>query len=146
MEEFELKGGGDFLKISFEEVYGFPNTTSPFGGYDTKSLLEIRSDGFQVQSTLWVSTGDIFEFYEQLSKCNEVLKGSAYFLSYEENLKFEVRYDINGGVLISGTFSKQSEIANELIFEIISDQTFIQSSLRQLKVICDKYGDMKGIK
>ena len=146
MEEFELKGGDDFLKISFEEIYGFPDETSPLGGFDTKSILEIKSDGFGVQSTLWGTTSNIFEFYTQLAICNEVLAGSAHYHSYEGNLKFQVDYDNNGHVLVNGTFSKQSELANELIFEIISDQTYMQSSLKQLKVICDKYGDKSGVK
>lgn len=142
MEEFELKGGADFLKISLEEVYGFPDETSSFGGYDTRSLLSIQADGFSVQSTFYTSTGEIFEFYKQLEECNKTLKGSAYFLSYEENLKFEVQYYINGHVIIKGSFFKH----NELLFEIDSDQTYMQSSLQQLKAIYDKYGDMKGIK
>jgi hypothetical protein len=62
MDEFVLEGHGDFLKITFEEVFGYPNNTSPWGGYDTKSVLALEVDDFKVNSTFYVSTGELSSF------------------------------------------------------------------------------------
>ena len=67
MDEFTLQGYSDYLKISLEEVFGFPNDTSPFGGYDTRSIIDINSNDFKVKTTFCITTGEIFEFCEALS-------------------------------------------------------------------------------
>lgn len=41
MEEFTLKGDANYLKIELVEVYGFPESISYNGGYDTKSVVKI---------------------------------------------------------------------------------------------------------
>jgi hypothetical protein len=86
MEEFIIKGDSGLLKIEFHEVYGFPEMTTHIGGYDVKSHLAICSDGFSAKSTVWITTGEIFEFYEKLRDCNELLKGEIYFSNYEGQL------------------------------------------------------------
>jgi hypothetical protein len=146
MDEFTIQGGSDYLKITFNEVYGFPDTTCHFGGYDTKSEIEIYSDGFKLNSALWISTGEIYEFYQQLLKANEVLNGATLLSSYEGNLECNLKYDVNGHIIINGMFSKQNEYSNKLSFNFKSDQSYIQSTLRQLEAIANKYGGMKGIK
>lgn len=146
MEGFIIKGDNGFLKIEFFEVFGFPNETCHFGGYDTKSIVEINSGSFKVKSGVYCSTGEIFEFYEQLLKTNEQLKGSAYLRNYEHNLNAEVKYDINGRVTIFGSFREVSEFNNLLEFEFSSDQSYIQQTLIDLKKINLKYGGLKGVK
>lgn len=134
------------MKITLIEVYGFPDTTCHFGGYDSRSEIEIYSDGFQLISSLWISTGEIYEFYVQLLTANEVLNGAAFLSSYEGNLECNLKYDVNGYVIINGIFSKQNEYNNKLNFNFKSDQSYIQSTLYQLEAIANKYGDMKGTK
>jgi len=146
MEEFIIQGGADFVKIAFEEIYGFPESTCHFGGYDTRSYVEISSGNFKVRSQLYVSTGEIFEFYRKLSNANEVLKGEIHFGNYESNLEVNLKYDSNGHLSVKGHFYELGEFGNELNFEFVSDQTYIQSTLRQLQLIAEKYGDMKGVK
>jgi hypothetical protein len=146
MEEFTLRGGGDYVKITLTEIFGFPETTCFNGGYDTKSAIEIYSDGFKVHSTIWISTGEIFEFYDQLLIANKNLKGIAYLRNMEGNLEMNVRYGNDGHVEIAGIFTKQNSLNNTLNFNIESDQSYIQSTLKQLEPITNKYGGMKGIK
>ena len=146
MEEFEIRNGHDFLKITLKTVYGFPNVTSHFGGYDTKSILEINANGFNVIADIYISTGEIFEFYKNLSFRNDQLRGSIHFENYETDLEFDLVYDFNGHVNIKGKFTKQNELNNMLRFEIKTDQSFIQSALSQLKAITERYGDMTGVK
>jgi hypothetical protein len=146
MEEFIIQGGADFLKITFFKVFGFPESTCHFGGYDTQSIIEISSGNFKVRSSMYVTTGEIFEFYKKLSIANEELKGDVHFDNYEGNLSFNLRYNVNGHISIMGKYSEHSEFDNRLEFDFESDQTYIQHTLTQLRMIAVKYGDMKGIK
>jgi len=146
MEEFTLNGNGSYLKIEIVEVYGFPKTTSHSGGYDTKSIVEIYSDGFKVSSIISISTGEIFEFYNSLKQANQFLTGVAYLYHLEGNLECNATYGNDGHVSINGVFSKQNMLANQLKFEFESDQSYIQSTLIELEIITNKYGELKGIK
>lgn len=146
MESFTIKGEADFLTFTLTEVFGFPETTCHWGGYDLRTMLEIKSRGFYVKSVLYTSTGEIFKFFQQLKSCNKNLNATAKFISYGRNLELTVEYDTLGHVNIKGRFSEQNQFDNELKFEFTSDQTFIRSSVDELSLIADKYGDMKGIK
>jgi hypothetical protein len=146
MEEFTIKGDNGFLKINIDEVYGFPKITSPFGGYDIKNILEINSGNFGVKSTVYSTTGELFDFYEQLQKANEILKGNLYLRNFENNLDAEIKYDVNGRVTVLGNFREHSEFSNLLKFEFSTDQSYIQSTLKELKTIVEKYGGMQGVK
>jgi hypothetical protein len=145
METFTIKNEGDFVKITFDEVFGFPNTTSHWGGYDTKSTLEIKSGNFKVKSTLWTSTGEIFSFFQKLKDCNTQLAGTAYYSSCEDNLNISASYDNLGHVKISGRYSEQNQFDNELQFEFITDQSFIKYTIDELELVANKYGDNQGV-
>lgn len=146
MEKFTIKGNSDFITVIFEEVFGYPDSTSHFGGYDLRTFIEIKSGNFCVKSSLYTSTGELYEFYQNLKKCNEELTGTANFISYEGNLELIAEYDNLGHVNIKGAFTEQNQYDNELKFEFSSDQTFIKSTVNELGFIADKYGDKKGIK
>jgi hypothetical protein len=146
MDEFIIKGGPDYLKISFQEVFGFPESTCFSGGYDTRSIIEIKSSDFLVKSTIHVSTGELYKFYEDLVKCNQMLKGIIGFGNYEYNLNFKMQYDIDGHVSVRGNFETQNGLDNSLKFHFISDQSYMQSTLKQLQAIKERYGDMNGVK
>jgi hypothetical protein len=147
MEEFSIIGeSGSSIRIIFEEVYGFPESTCHWGGYDVRSRIEIKSGNFAVKSILWTSTGEIYALYEQLMTCNKNLKGEASYTSYEGNIQMNAVYDDLGHVTITGTFSEHNEFDNKLSFEFNSDQSYITSSISQLEKIVMKYGDMKGMK
>jgi hypothetical protein len=146
MERFALKSLPDFITINFEEVYGFPDTTCFWGGYEVRTTLEIKSGNFRIKATLWTSTGEIFEFYQKLKVCNDELKGEAYYNSYEGNLEMSVAYDNLGHINIKGKFSEQNQFDNQLQFNFLTDQTFIHTTVEELELIAKKYGNMKGIK
>ncbi|HEX3386768.1 MAG TPA: hypothetical protein VHS53_16320 [Mucilaginibacter sp.] len=146
MEEVKIQGGSNFLRIIVEEAYGFPNQTCHAGGYDTRSLLEINCGAFTAKASLYLSTGELFKFYESLSDANEKLKGSVHFNNYEENLEFDIKYDVNGHILITGSFYAHDSFVSKLIFDFESDQSYIQSTIKQLNIIVNKYGGMTGIK
>ncbi|RVU00180.1 hypothetical protein EOD41_14565 [Mucilaginibacter limnophilus] len=143
--EFELKGDNALLKVEIQDVYGYPNVTSHFGGYDARLSVKINIDGFQVLGDIYSSTGEIYKLYQQLFACNISLKGSVHFENYEHNLEFNAVYGINGKVKVNGEFEKHDEFRNVLQFEFETDQSYISSTLLQLKRIVEKYGDNKGV-
>ncbi|MCP2043399.1 hypothetical protein [Pontibacter sp. HSC-36F09] len=146
MEEFSIKGdNGNHLKISFQEVYGFPESTCNWGGYEVRSSIEIKSNNFMVKSTLWTSTGELHDFFKRLEACNKEIKGTANFTNYESNLEFVVTYDELGHVNIKGKFEEFTENDNELKFEFNSDQSYLSLTLEELRQIVKKYGNMRGV-
>ncbi|MES2268222.1 MAG: hypothetical protein V4520_15785 [Bacteroidota bacterium] len=53
MEEFGIAGNGNSIRITFNEVYGFPNETSHWGGYDVTCGVKIEMDDFGVNSSFY---------------------------------------------------------------------------------------------
>ena len=146
MEEFKIIGSNGHLLIKFIDVYGFPDKTCHWGGYDTQSSLEISCSGYSVKSFLCLSTGNVYELYKRFENCFENLEGEAYFESYESNLKFEMKFDKTGKVNISGKYIENYSIKNELKFELQSDQSYLSKTLSELKNILKKYGNETGIR
>ncbi|RNI27878.1 hypothetical protein EFA69_17445 [Rufibacter immobilis] len=147
MEEFSMIGeNGNYLKVKFQEVYGFPESTCHWGGYELRAAVDMKSGSFTANSTFWTSTGELYEFYKKLEACNEEVKGSADFANYEDNLKFTINYNNLGQVNITGNFNTFSDLENELTFEFNSDQSYLKKTVGELKQIAGKYGNMKGVK
>lgn len=144
MDSFSIRGFGGFLEIEIEEVFGFPNETSHYGGYETKSKIKVESNGFSVDSELWLSTGEVFSLYASLKAAHEKLAGSAKFDSSEGNLSFTVNYELAGRVSIQGEFRDNNLEANLLKFEIPSDQSYLNRSLVELTQFVRKYGNNSG--
>lgn len=145
MNSFTVKGNADFVKVSLIEVFGFPNKTCPWGGYDVKARVEIKSGNFYVNSIFYSSTGEFYLFYLALKKCNTHLGGKVIYKNYEENFFLMVTYEIQGHVNINGTFSEENNLCNKLDYEFHTDQSYIRFTLEELEKIVNKYGDMKGI-
>jgi len=141
-----LQNNTDLLKITFREVYGFPNDTFTTGGYNTKSLAEIKCGNFSVKSLIHVTTAELYRFYEELVKCNEESKGTVNFGNHEHNLSLKLEFNADGNVTVNGTFKEQNSSANSLHFHFISDRSFIQSTIKQLHAIADVYGNAEGVK
>nr|WP_320022744.1 hypothetical protein [uncultured Draconibacterium sp.] len=146
MEKFEIIGENGFVRINLTKVYGFPDTTSAFGGYDTESEIEIKSSNYYLKGVLWVTTGNIFDFFQKLEKCQKNLVGIARLETYEKNLQLTVEYDELGHVIVKGKFIENHMEKNILDFEIKGDQTFMNSTINELENIYKKYGNNKGIK
>ncbi|AEA43023.1 WapI family immunity protein [Fluviicola taffensis] len=143
---FTIQGEADYIKFTYNEVFGFPNETCHWGGYDSQVTLEIKSRNFRVIERFYTSTGELYEFAQRLKIANENIHGVVTFISYEGNLEFTMSYDKLGHVRIKGVFSEQNEFSNELIFEFNSDQSFVNRALEEISVITEKYGGMNGIK
>lgn len=145
-EEFLLKAENGFVRIALKNIYGYPNETCHWGGYDSKSTIEIVCSNYNVLGELYISTGEIYNFYQSLLKCHESLSGEAYLRSYESNLELKLEFDDLGHVLISGTFQEEHIERTELKFELTTDQSYLTQTLIELSGIYDKYGDNSGVK
>ncbi|MCM3630566.1 hypothetical protein M3194_24850 [Paenibacillus glycanilyticus] len=145
--DFIVRGKqGSFIRITLDEIFGFPTTTSHFGGYDVKGSTEIKSGSYYVNGEVWFSTGDTYEFYNQIVRCYTELDGTAIFCSTEENLKFEVKFYNRGQVVIEGCFQEFAHEDNELKFEFESNQSFFVETLDGLKKVVNQYGGLKGVR
>ena len=144
MEEFELKGQDGYIKIWVNEVFGFPNETSPFGGYDCILGIEIKTGNYNVKSQFNSTTGELFDFRNKLKLNQSELNGIAEFNSYEYNLELTVNYS-QGKASICGKFQENLASNNVLEFDINSDQSYLQNTENELNHIIEKYGGMKGV-
>jgi hypothetical protein len=146
LDSFKIIATEGFLSLRIRKVFGYPKETCHWGGYDTQSEIEIKALSYSVKSLICISTGNIYEFYNQFRLCFETLKGKAELLSYEENLKMEMVFDASGHIKILGNFREHSYSITNLQFELFTDQSYLSSMLIELERIYKKYGDQKGIK
>lgn len=144
IDAFKIYAGNGFISIQLSQVYGYPDSTCHFGGYDSQSSLEIKASEFGVKSLLYISTGDIHSFHEQLKKCHGEVNGSAFLESYEGNLKFELKFNDTGQAIIKGEFRDYLS-DNSLNFYLISEQSYLNQTLVELGSIEKKYGGFKGV-
>ncbi|GAB3329455.1 hypothetical protein GCM10027299_32830 [Larkinella ripae] len=140
---FSIEGKHGFIKIEIEEVFGYPNRTCHWGGYETKSKLSFRSGTYAVEGDIWLSTGEIFNFYNDLSSTYVSVSGKAT-LFHESILLFTVRFDDTGHLLVNGEFSPYLSENNLSVFELVSDQSYLPETLASLKNIVNTYGGNTG--
>ncbi len=145
-KEFFLRGDNGHVHLKILEVFGFPMKTSHSGGYDTLSSIEIISKGYKANGELYISTGEIYEFGQQLEENNRTLNGVAKLYSTESNLKIEAEFDGIGHVFIKGSYREDYSYDNELGFELVSDQTFMTQAINGIKQIALIYGTKEGLK
>jgi hypothetical protein len=144
MDEFTLTTGSDSLQISLDEVYGFPDRTSHFGGYDARGTVTLHCGAYHVRGLLWFSTGEVWQFYTELRKAYDDLKGEALFRSSEGNLNFTVSFTRFGHWTLEGDYQEHLHLNSRLRFEMTSDQTYLVETLAQLSEFVAKYGDNRG--
>ncbi|MEH7350812.1 WapI family immunity protein [Gottfriedia acidiceleris] len=147
MYAFELGGKQGNIRIELTDVLGFPKETSYLGGYDVKGKIEIKSGNYYVKDAeLWFSTGQLYEFYQQLHKCYEKIEGIINFPNPDSSeLKLVLEFIGLGQFTIQGSFQENLTEENFLEFEFESEQSYLTSTLAELKEIVDYYGGNKGL-
>ena len=146
---FEIKGSsGERIKLEITEVFGFPDETSFRGGYDVKCNLEMNFGPYSMNTDgYYSSTGALFNFYTELLKCYNDLKGSAAYRPDfpENNFDLSIEFDEHG-VNISGRYQDDPAVNNILSFEFNSDQSYFKEVVGDLKKVVLQFGDNQGIK
>ena len=87
----------------------------------------------------------LLQNYAQLDEVYKSLKGKVRFHNYECTIDFEISFNVTGQINIEGYF-RDSSGNGRLEFNFQLDQTYIRSTLKQLKDIVEIYGGMRGIK
>lgn len=144
MNGFRIAAKQGHIEIQLEEVYGFPEATSHFGGYDARASVEIKSGNYSVKGEMYVTTGEISLFYDQLKACYQRLGGEVGFANYDVSLEMKLTFNTQGQVLITGRFKERPDLDNELLFEMESDQSYMISALEDMEQIVRQYGGMEG--
>lgn len=144
---FEIKGCGDeSIKLEIAEVFGFPNETSFWGGYDVRCNLEIKVGVYTVRTEHYSSTGALYDFYIALQNYYNMLNGKAiYDAMAEHDLTIEVLFN-RSQVEVKGQYRYDATKMTSLAFEFVSDQSYFNEVLHDLKKIVLEFGDNKGIK
>ena len=146
MEKFKIGGESNFIEFVLNTIHGFPDETSFEGGYTVEGTVNIQSGNYNVTNgDLWFTTGQVFQLYEQLDEVYKSLKGKVRFHNYECTIDFEISFNFTGQINIEGYF-RDSSGNGRLEFNFQLDQTYIRSTLKQLKDIVEIYGGMRGIK
>ncbi len=145
---FEIKGCEDeSIKLEIVEVFGFPDETSFWGGYDVRCNLEIKVGVYTVRTEHYSSTGSLYDFYIALLNYYNTLNGKAIYDAYmaEHDLTIEILFN-QGQVEVKGQYRYDATKRTSLVFEFVSDQSYFNEVLRDLKKIVLSFGDNKGIK
>ena len=142
---FNITGNNGHIKLSIEEVYGFPDEISYGGGYGARGILDIKAGNYSVVSQHSFTTGELYDFYTQLNKCYEDLSGTCILRNVERELNLVLEFKKTGSVIIHGDFQETVNYENKLYFEFDSDQSCISLLIKQLLNIQKLFGDKNGI-
>jgi hypothetical protein len=97
-----------------------------------------------MEKELYLSTGEIYDFYNELYMAHFLLKGEAE-LFHESIPLLTVSYDGTGNVIVKGKLSDHDEDGNSLRFKLETDQSYMIEtliSIRQIVRTC--WGIKKG--
>jgi hypothetical protein len=145
IDDFFIQADNGQIYFKIDEAFGFPTSTCHWGGYDTQSRIEIVSGNYSVKGQVYISTGNLYDFFRQFEECYKTLKGTATLESYERNLLLKLEFDGLGHARITGAFNEMPHTLNKLFFEMNTDQTFLADTLNSLTRIYEKFGDNKGV-
>ena len=145
MESITLNSSNGYIKFHLNDILGFPNETCYYGGYDILGEIEIKCDNYFVKGSLNLSTGNIFNFYTQLTELFNSLESVAKFDSYEHQLSFFVNVNKLGHLSVEGEYREDLVNNSRLIFALEADQSYLNDWLSELKKVVNKYGNNLGI-
>jgi hypothetical protein len=147
MNQIQIIGeNNQHVNIILDRVLGVPDSTTFTGGYDVDGSIAIKSGSFSASGSLWFSTGELFNFYNELKIIYDNCIGEAKLINFEANFEMCIKIENRGRVEIEGRYKEILGIDNELTFFFESDQSFLVKTLEDLFEIRKKYGGMKGIK
>jgi len=118
-------------------VFGYERAAS--GDYHDDNWLSVevsvKCGAFQGKFLAAFLTGELESFHTQLISLYQTLVGTAKFETLEGQLELRATGDGLGHIKISGEALDQAGIGNKLIFEIVVDQTQLQTSVQSLAAV-----------
>ena len=138
--------GEEKLEMIITHVFSYNDS---YDGIDFKGRLNIKTGCYEVScNRCFFSTGALERFYEDLKTCYNTLKGEAGYaemFSHDGELLFSVVMTKHGHAEVNGYFEETTSNSNKLIFNIKTDQTHIEKSLEDIKMVLLKWKkQMKG--
>jgi hypothetical protein len=144
LEGFTIIAGSDGIKINFETVYGFPDQTSYNGGFDVECAIKIWCGPFRVESKVFLSTGELYKFYQQLLNICLHSSGTAILTNHEDDFELSVTFSSHGVCRVLGRYRQSYSTETEMKFDMNSDLINMESALNDLRCIVERYGNDKG--
>lgn len=121
----------------------------PYSGefYDDnwlKARVEITVGSFSGSFDLSLTTQDFVSFLRQLDRLYQTLKGEAKFQTMESQMEFLLVCNARGGIEVSGYAIDRASDGNRLEFQFCIDQSYLVSTLRELREITAEFPIRKG--
>lgn len=135
----------EYLRLTIDEVFGFPNEIAYGGGYGARGSLDIQVGPYNVHANHCFTTGELYDFYCQLQKCYDSISGESILTNTDQELELKLSFDKTGKIFVTGEFQSRLDISNRLCFEMTTDQTYISDVLADLRKVYQKFGDSSGI-
>ncbi len=142
---FQLQGYNEHICLDISQVYGFPDEILYGGGYFAKGKLDICVGSYSAFAKHSFTTGELYDFFCELKKCNDTISGEAVLENVDHELELKLAFLKTGRVLVSGMYQEHPAVDTRLYFEMITDQSAIPSTLAELKNVYDTFGNKKGI-
>lgn len=143
MIRINIQGENGF--VNFTEIEVWHNSTCYKGGYDGIWEIHLKSDNYVVKDKIYISTGELYILGEQIRKIYLELDGKAELDTAEHDFNVIMQINKLGQVLMTGFYKAHPDRDTSLEFEIITNQSFLKSSIEQFHSLIKKYGDLKGI-
>lgn len=141
---FQLGNDDEYISVTLREVLGVPDEIAYGGGYNCKATVNISAGWFRAQGDIWVTTGEVYRFYQGLRCCFERLDGEVQFVNEYDDLDFACTFSPKRGhVTVKGQCREL--LGSSLNFVLELDQSYIPQTLRQLARIVAEFGDDKGV-
>jgi hypothetical protein len=128
--EIKIGNSAEYLIINCPEVGG-----RRAGGDDFYNVtLQLHVSGITTEIGAYVLIGELSQFIKDLSKLYDTLKHSFVFASIEDNVKLSFTPNATGQIEIEG-YLKNSDYTATVDFTIETDQSYLPSTIKQLKEV-----------
>ncbi|UOE95406.1 hypothetical protein [Alkalihalobacillus sp. LMS39] len=136
--QFQLLGEETKVEINvFSREY--PNSSDYWDGNWLIANVKIDIPGYSVDFDGSVRTDEIQDFYSGLKAMEQNLLGKATLKTIEDFIHFECEINKLGHIHWSGETCYPIGSRAILQFEFVSDQTYLQRLLQELKQMLDEY-------
>ncbi|SIT74016.1 WapI family immunity protein [Pontibacter indicus] len=128
--EIKIGNSAEYLIISCTEIGETKAGDNDF--YKVK--LQLHINGITTGISAYVMIGELSQFQKDLSKLYDTLKHSFVFASIEDNVELRFTPNATGQIEIKG-FVRNSEYTASVDFTIETDQSYLPSTIKQLKEV-----------
>jgi hypothetical protein len=137
----EIQGHGGHIKI---EVQGYerPEATDEDDANWLVASCSVVVGEFSCILRLSLVTSDFVQFLAQLEDAVRSLSGNATFISLEEGLQIEIKFNHAGHADLFGRARSRISLVpdqSELSFSFETDQSFLARTVRELKGIVTQF-------